>query len=90
MAEVPYQLPAVERDAMVCPVCERELPNPPQADEAHGGTLWREVPLQQMWQGSGIKVHAMGSPTCLHPREVCPISSLWEALCKQAGHEATS
>ena len=27
VAEVPYQLPAVERDAMVCPVCERELPN---------------------------------------------------------------
>ena len=26
-AEVSYQLPAVERDAMVCPVCERELPN---------------------------------------------------------------
>ena len=27
VAEVPYQLPAVERDATVCPVCERELPN---------------------------------------------------------------
>ena len=27
VAEVPYQLLAVERDATVCPVCERELPN---------------------------------------------------------------
>ena len=27
VAEVPYQLSAVERDATVCPVCERELPN---------------------------------------------------------------
>ena len=27
MAEVLYQLPAVERDATVCPVCERELSN---------------------------------------------------------------
>ena len=27
VAEVPYQLPTVERDATVCPVCERELPN---------------------------------------------------------------
>ena len=27
MAEVPYQLPTVERDATVFPVCEKELPN---------------------------------------------------------------
>ena len=27
VAEVPYQLPAVERDATVCPVCERGFPN---------------------------------------------------------------
>ena len=27
VAKVPYQLPTVERDAMVCPVCKRELPN---------------------------------------------------------------
>ena len=27
VAEVPYQLPAVGRDATVCPVCERELPS---------------------------------------------------------------
>ena len=27
VVEVPYQLPTVERDAMACPVCEKELPN---------------------------------------------------------------
>ena len=27
VAEAPYQLPSVERDAMVCPVCEKKLSN---------------------------------------------------------------
>ena len=80
VAEVPYQLPAVERDATVCPVCERELPNHHKLVKNMGGTLWREVSMQQMWQGPGIKAHAMGPPTLLafkgNPSNVLTVGSI--------------
>ena len=74
VAEVPYQLPAVERDATVCPVCERALPNHHKLMKHDGGTPWRKVSMQQMWQDSGLTVYVTGSPTSLHPREIHSVS----------------
>ena len=38
-AEVPYQLPAVARDATECPMCEK-VHHSPLPDETHGSTSW--------------------------------------------------
>ena len=74
VAEVLYQLPTVERDATVCPVCERELPNHHKLMKHMGVHCGEKYPMQQMWQDPGLTVHVMGSPASLHPREVHPVS----------------
>ena len=43
MAEVPYQLPTVERDATMCSVCEKELPNHHKLMKHMGYTMERSI-----------------------------------------------
>ena len=89
VAEVPYQLPAVERDATVCPVCERELPNHHKLMKHMGVHHGQKYPCSKCSKVLASR-HMLWAhqPACIQGKSVqCPD---WEALCKQAEHEATS
>ena len=74
VAEVPYQLPAVERDVTVCPVCERELPNHHKLMKHMGVHCGEKFPCSKCGKVLASRHMLQSSPTCLHPREVCSMS----------------